>query len=281
MMHIWRAVPLGHRAVPLRHIVSLSLVFACAAGCQQLPFGKNKASSAAADKNGSFLPSGKNLFASKSRQKDASTQEPVTKITPQQEADVVFAQARVLESEGQIKQASAMYEEVIKRDKRRADAHHRLAILASKQGRFEDSEEWFRKAIKADHDNPEICCDFGYSLYLQGRMDEAETRLKQAIKADNEFARAHNNLGLVYAHTKRLQAAIEEFTKGGSTTADAYSNAAVALAMDGHLNESKRLYNLAIEIDPKCQAARKGLKELDLVLAQTEQRDANVALKRE
>lgn len=274
MMHIWRTVPLGH-------LVSLSLAFAFAAGCQQLPFSKNKASSAAVDSKGSIFPSGKNLFASKTKTKDAPTQDTVTKVTPKMEADVQFAQARVLESEGQIQQASAMYEEVIKRDKRRADAHHRLAILASKQGKFEDSDEWFRKAIKADHDNPEICCDFGYSLYLQGRMDEAETRLKEAIKADDEFVRAHNNLGLVYAHTKRLQAAIEEFTKGGSKPADAYSNAAVALAMDGHLNEAKRLYGMAIEIDPKCQAAQKGLKELEIVLARTEQRDGNVALQRE
>lgn len=273
-MHFWRDVP-------LRQLVSLSLVFACAAGCQQFQFRKNKASSAAVEKKGSVFPSGKNLFASKDRQKDAQPQDTVTKITPKMEADVQFAQARLLESEGQIQQASAMYEEVIKRDKRRADAHHRLAILASKQGKFEDSEEWFQKALKADHDNPEICCDFGYSLYLQGRMDEAETRLKEAIKADNEFVRAHNNLGLVYAHTKRLQAAIEEFTKGGSKPADAYSNAAVALAMDGHLNEAKRLYNLAIEIDSNCQAALKGMKELDTVLAREDQHDANVAMKRE
>ena len=273
-MHDWRDVP-------LRQLVSLSLVLACAAGCQQLPFSKNKASSAAVDSKGSIFPSGKNLFASKSRQKDAQSQDTVTKITPRQEADIQFAQARLLETEGQIEQASAMYEEVIKRDKRRGDAHHRLAILASKQGKFEDSEEWFRKALKADHDNPEICCDFGYSLYLQGRMEEAETKLHEAIQADKNFARAHNNLGLVYAHTKRLQAAIEEFTKGGSSTADAYSNAAVALAMDGHLNEAKRLYNMALEIDSNCQAARKGMKELDTVLARKDQRDENVAMKRE
>ena len=270
------------RDVPLRQFVSLSLMLASAVGCQQFQFGKNRASSTAAvQSQGSIFPSGTNLFASKSKQNDAQMQDTVTKITPKQEADVQFAQARVLEADGQIEQASAMYGEVIKRDKSRGDAYHRLAILASKQGRFEDAAGWFRKALKADRDNPNICCDFGYCLYLQGQMDEAETKLQEALKADSDFARAHNNLGLVYAHTKRLQLAIEEFSKGGASPADAYSNTAGALAMDGYLNEAKRLYELAIDIDPNCKAAQRGRKDLETVLAKTEQRDTNVALQRE
>lgn len=273
-MHFWRDVP-------LRQLVSLSLVFACAAGCQQFQFRKNKASSAAVEKKGSVFPSGKNLFASKDWQKDAQPQDTVTKITPKQEADVQFAQARVLEADGHIEQASAMYVEVVKRDKHRADAYHRLAILASKKGKFDESEKWFQKALKADPDNPDIHCDFGYCLYLQKRMDEAESRLQEAIKVQSDFARGHNNLGLVYAHSKRLKLAIDEFTKGGASAADAYSNTALALAMDGHLMEAKRLYTLAIDINPNCPAAQKGMKDLETVLARTDQRDATVAHKPE
>lgn len=269
------------RDVPLRQLVSLSLIFACAVGCQQFPFGRSKASSAAVDKKGSYFSPKKSLFASKSKQHVAPAEEPVSKITPQQEADVQFAQARVLEADGHIEQASAMYVEVVKRDKHRADAYHRLAILASKKGSFDDAEKWFQKALKADPENPDIHCDFGYCLYLQKRMDEAESRLQEAIKVQSDFARGHNNLGLVYAHSKRLQLAIDEFTKGGASAADAYSNTALALAMDGHLIEAKRLYTLAIDINPNCPAAQKGMKDLETVLARTDQRDANVAFKPE
>ena len=263
--------------LPLRQPVLLLLVLACAGGCQHMPFGKNAASPATAQGNGSFFPWGNNRVASKSSQQEAKSERALSKVTPKQEADIQFAQARVLESEGNIEQASAMYTEVVKRDKHRGDAYHRLAILATKQGKFEESEKWFLKALKADPENPDISCDFGYSLYLQGRMDEAESRLHEALSADSDFGRAHNNLGLVYAHTDRLQAAIDEFTKGGATKANAYSNVAVALAMDGDLNEAKRIYQLAIEVDPECQAAQKGLKELKMVLARTDQGDASEA----
>ena len=55
-------------------------------------------------------------------------------IKPEEKINVQMAIARSLENEGQADQAIKVYKEIIKKDNRRADAYHRLAILQDKMG---------------------------------------------------------------------------------------------------------------------------------------------------
>src|SRR5215210_7793225 len=104
----------------------------------------------------------------------------------------------------------AAYQDALRRDAHRADAYLRLAVLNDRQGKFSESAELYQQALSARPGDPDIYSDKGYSLYLQRRWAEAEMSLRQAIVLKPDHARAHNNLGLVLAHTGRLEPALEE-----------------------------------------------------------------------
>ena len=65
--------------------------------------------------------------------------------------------------------------------------------------------------------------------------------LRQAIVLQPDHARAHNNLGLVLAHTGRLDLSLVEFRQGGCTEADAQINLAYALTLERHWPEAPAL----------------------------------------
>src|SRR5262249_20473956 len=118
-------------------------------------------------------------------------------ITPAQEADVQITLGRAAEQGGDLDQAMAAYRAALSRDKRRADAYARLAVLHDKQGKFRESAELYRKALEARPGDPDVYCDMGYSFYLQRRWAEAEMNLRQAVSLNPDHRRAHNNLALL------------------------------------------------------------------------------------
>src|SRR4051794_3337771 len=65
---------------------------------------------------------------------------PMSKVTPSQVADVQIAIGRAAEKRGDVDQAMTAYQEALKRDSRRADAHLRLAGLKVRQGKFPEAE---------------------------------------------------------------------------------------------------------------------------------------------
>src|SRR5262249_48352188 len=125
----------------------------------------------------------------------------------------------------------------------------------------------YRKALKAEPGSANIYCCMGYSLYVQRRLPEAEMNLMQAIALNPDHYRAHNNLGLVLAQSGRPTAALNEFRKGGCGEADANSNVAFGLMLARHWPEARSYYECALAADPQSSAARKGLDELEALMA--------------
>ena len=199
-------------------------------------------------------------------------------LKARQVADVEVAMGRSFEKQGEIAQASAAYEKALQRDPGRANACLRLAILRDQQGKFKEALPLYQKALAASPGNPDIFCDMGYSLYLQHRFEEAEINLRQALALASEHARAHNNLGLVFAHLGRYEEALVEFRRAGCTEADAQINLAFALTIEHDWQAARERYQIALAIDASSSAARKGLRELDAVVARADRHDlASVA----
>ena len=188
------------------------------------------------------------------------------RLNSKQTADIQVTQGRSLEQQGEIEKAMAAYRDAVKRDAHRADALLRLAVLHDKQGRFKESAKLYCKALEADPGNPDIFCDRGYSLYLQHHWADSEMNLQQAIALNPDHRRAHNNLGIVLAHTNRLDSARAEFQRGGCTQAEGLANAAFCLSTDGRLEEARNHYRLALAADPASRAAKVGLKQLETTL---------------
>jgi Flp pilus assembly protein TadD len=140
-------------------------------------------------------------------------------------------------------------------------------VLHDRQGKFQESAEEYRRAVAARPNNPDVYCDLGYSLYLQRRWAEAEASLVQALTLDREHRRAHNNLALVLARTERLEPAVTEFRLGGSTTAESYVNLAFVLTLERRWDLAAAYYRQALAADPKCDAARTCLHNLQQLVS--------------
>jgi Tfp pilus assembly protein PilF len=184
-----------------------------------------------------------------------------------QVADVQVALGRTLEGRGELEQAQAAYLEALKGDPARGDAWARLAVLYDRQGRFAESAEAYRKAQVFGGDSPALSCNRGYSYYLQRRWADAESNLRQAIALEPAHPRAHNNLGLVLAHTGRDAEALDEFRRAGCTDAEAHVNLALARAVEGDWAGAQDHYGRAAAIDPGSAQARKGLREINDLMA--------------
>ncbi|MGA9926465.1 MAG: tetratricopeptide repeat protein, partial [Isosphaeraceae bacterium] len=193
-----------------------------------------------------------------------------TTITPAQEADVQISMGRVAEQQGDLDQAMAAYRAALDRDKSRADAYARLAILHDKQGKFHESADLYRKALALRPGDPDIFCDMGYSFYLQRRWAEAEMNLRQSLAVNPEHRRAHNNLALLLVRDNRLGDALAEFGKAGSDPVQAHMNLAFALTIDQRWESARAEYQRALALDPSSQLAKARLNELNNLLAKRE-----------
>jgi Flp pilus assembly protein TadD len=185
---------------------------------------------------------------------------PQPKITSQQTADIQFTLGRSFEDESKFDQAQAAYVAALQKDPKRGDAEHRLAILDDRKGNREGADKHFARALKLRPTDPEILCDRGYSLYLRRRWSDAEADLKKALTLDPVHPRSHANLALVMARRGDGEAALAEFARAGCDPSDARSNLGLIYAMEGHFEESKKEYALALQAKPKSALAGEGLR---------------------
>jgi Tfp pilus assembly protein PilF len=188
-------------------------------------------------------------------------------LNGRQVAEIQASLGLSLERKGQFDEAMAAYGQALKQDPNNGDICLRMAILYDRQGQFNKAQEFYQKALASHPGNPEIYCDRGYSLYLQHCWTEAEINLRQAIALQPGHARAHNNLGLLLAHTDRGQEALVEFSRAGCSEADAHVNLAFALTLDKHWAEARQHYELALAADSSSEHAKKGLEELKALLS--------------
>jgi Tfp pilus assembly protein PilF len=190
---------------------------------------------------------------------------PSAPLTAQQKADVEFAVAQSLEDQGQTDHAIQTYLGVLKKDKRRADAHHRLAILYDQKGDFDASKKHFQAALKQTPNNADLQCDYGYHCYLQQRWPDAEASLRKALALNSSLPRAHNNLGLVLARTGNEDEALREFAKAGCSEAECHANLGFGLAAENHWSRAHLHFQHALQLDPNCRMAQNGLTVLQSV----------------
>ena len=193
-----------------------------------------------------------------------STDRPAA-ITAAQEADVQIAFARAAEQQGDLQAAMAGYTKALQRDKKRADACTRLAILHDRLGEFRESDPLYKRALELHPADPDIFCDMGYSYYLQRRWAEAEQCLKQALAIQSDHPRAHNNLALLRVRDGHQDDALAEFRKGGNSPSQAHCNLAFALSLQGKLTEARHEYQLALAAEPGSKIAQEQLRKLEVV----------------
>jgi Tfp pilus assembly protein PilF len=157
---------------------------------------------------------------------DLGESEPEEPVDPeQQQRSVLFAKARLLETDRQPQPAARLYKEVLQSDPKHAAALHRLAVVHAELGDIEAADDCFQKALRVDDQNAEVHNDYGYFCYLVRRWDDSESHLLRALELNPLLLAAHNNLGLLSAERGDLDLAVRHFRDAGCSPDDAQYNA--------------------------------------------------------
>jgi tetratricopeptide (TPR) repeat protein len=191
---------------------------------------------------------------------------------PAPRADEQMATARLLEHQGEVDRAIGVYNEIVQKDNRRADAHHRLALLYDVKGQTDAALKHYQQALKKNPKDTELLTDLGYHYYLARDTKQAETVLRRTIE-QHPTQRAHNNLALVLARSGRYDEALAEFDRAGNKPAIAHVNLAYALIWDEHWEEAAQQINLALATDPSSKNAQQALASLSSLIDKVNRTD--------
>jgi Flp pilus assembly protein TadD len=184
------------------------------------------------------------------RRVDSRSAEPLPDPTKAQRTNMQISLAEVSEQRGNFEEAIKTYESIVEKHRTNGRLYHRLAVLHDKMGQYDDSAKYYPLALEYGANAEEVHCDFAYSLYLQNHWREAEQRFQALIATSPNMARAHSNLGLIFARSGRVNEAVHAFELAGCTPALARVNLAHVYILDGHLQMAQQEVQLAQRMDP-------------------------------
>ena len=170
----------------------------------------------------------------------------------------LLAKAHAAEQMNKLDDACRNYELLCKNYPERAEAFHRLGVIADQKRRFVEAQALFTEAIHRDPRNPEIMNDLGYCFFLQGKLEKAESALSKAVKLSPGNARFRNNLGMVYGHRGQYEAALAEFKQVGSE-ADAQYNLAFVYASQDKMDAARECMQRTLLLEPSHRKARRAI----------------------
>ena len=143
----------------------------------------------------------------------------------------------------------------------------KLARVLRTVERNDEALALFQKYREMVPGDVQVLAHIGSCLSAMGRYDEAETYFRQALaRLDDPVT--HYNMGLLFAVTGRLDAAIAEYQRAlerDPSHVDARGNLAIALVRQGKLDRATKELTTLIEQDPDNAGAH---TNLGLVLLQ-------------
>ncbi len=201
--------------------------------------------------------------------------------------DVEFQQALAFHQKGQLAEAQALYEEVIKKQPNHVDALHFLGIIFYQSNQFQQAVDCIDQAIKINPNNAAFYSNRGaalqelkqfsaaiesYDLAIQLRpdhakayfnrgnalrdlnqFDDAVTSYDKAIQLSPDLFEAHYTRGAALQELKQFDAAVESYDRViqlNPDHAEAYSNRGNALRDLNQIDAAAESYEKAIQLNP-------------------------------
>ena len=204
------------------------------------------------------------------------TDQPANSETPSGAAEQLRA-AIGLHQRGQLTEAQAIYERLLRLDPGHADALHLLGLIAYQQRQLGDAVALIGRAIAASPGNAAFHANRGIVLHELKQLDAAIADYDRAIAVKPDYAAAYNNRGNARQELNQFDAAIADYGQAVAISpdyAEAYYNRGNALREQGKLEAAVADYTRAIACKPNYAAAHNNrgnalqeLKRLDAALA--------------
>lgn len=99
---------------------------------------------------------------------------------------------------GRVDQATALYEEVLKREPANAVAHFNLGVAHQEAGRNAEAEKHYRQALDSNADFAPALFNLAILQERTGRVEEAVATYNKLLESNPNESPAHINLGYLY-----------------------------------------------------------------------------------
>jgi predicted O-linked N-acetylglucosamine transferase (SPINDLY family) len=163
---------------------------------------------------------------------------------------------------GQNEQALALLDRALAADPSVADYHFHRARVCEALGRPDEAVAGYRQALALRPNYPDAWNNLGSLLAQQGRLTEAVAALREAVRLQPEMAAAHSNLGNALAELGLLEEAVasqRQALRLQPEMATAHSNLGTALRRQGKLDEAAAACREALRLKPDYARAHNNL----------------------
>ncbi|MFQ5935084.1 MAG: tetratricopeptide repeat protein [Acidiferrobacterales bacterium] len=163
---------------------------------------------------------------------------------------------------GELKQAEALYRQVLISQPDHPDALNLLGLIAVQNAQYKDALQLFERAIHINPDFPDYHNNRGGALRALQRLDQAIAAHQQALALNPDLAESHNHLGAALYEAGRSSEAASAFRKALALKpdfAEACNNLGMALQAQGQLADAAETYRRALALDPAYAEARNNL----------------------
>ncbi len=164
-----------------------------------------------------------------------------------------FDQAVALHQSGELAQAQAIYEEVLRAQPEYADAWHFLGLIGTQSNDPQRAVDLIGKAIAINPNHPFYYINYGNALRTLKRLEDAVAAFDKAIAAKPDFADAYVLRGNTQQELLQLEAAVASFDQAlvlRPQDLTACFNRGNALKALGQLEAAIASFDQAIAIEP-------------------------------
>lgn len=178
--------------------------------------------------------------------------------------------AALLQTEGKIKQATALYKSALEANPKSATAHNSLGAALLAQDDVSGAVAELYKALDCDPDYTSAHYNLAHALAATGNLSEAAAEYRAVLQAQPQDAGANAALGAIeyklrdYPHALQHLRRATELNPGD---ADLQTNLGTVLAINGDLLAAQRAFEAALQLDPSQTAARANLEVVRAKLA--------------
>lgn len=173
--------------------------------------------------------------------------------------DSTLQSAIALHQSGQLDEAEALYQRVLKKDRYNSDALHLVGLIQAQKGNPEDAIKSIQKAIRARPAIAEYHNNLAGILIDLSRFEEALATCQQAVSLQPNSDVAHFRLGTALQNSGSFDSAIASFERSlqlNPNFAEVHDALAVTLRKQETFDRAVPHHRRAVELAPDWEAAR-------------------------
>ncbi len=173
----------------------------------------------------------------------------------------LLAQAVAYHQSGQLRQATALYEQVLKAQPTHPEVLHLLGVCRQQQGSLHSAIQLIQQALAQQPQFPDAHFNLGIALKQAGQLAEAKTHFQLALEQSGPDPEILYQLGLVLRQQGHLEAALDPLAQALKLQpdfADAAYTLAILLRDCGQEAKAAELFHQLWERDPADLAAALG-----------------------